>query len=106
MSNRPIHQYAIGQAIAVTVPSDVSLTNVSFAMRFTKPDGSVVEMTPLVVVGSVVTYTTVAGDLDQPGDYSAVVEVSYPSPGNGSRLYLEPKSFTVWPRGASGAGFI
>ncbi len=89
----------IGDEILITVKRNGSAVNISTAtvkkFKLRKPDGTVVERTAAFKTDGVdgkLTYTTIAGDIDQTGQWHVRVYLEMPT---WSGHTLAPE-FTVW----------
>tara|TARA_R110002020_G_scaffold103752_15_gene243186 strand:+ start:690 stop:1001 length:312 start_codon:yes stop_codon:yes gene_type:complete len=95
-----IHQNDVGTRFLVTVKDDGVLVNVSGAtlrqINIKKPDDSVLNRTASIIsdwsaVSGVMYYDTVAGDLDEAGQYKLQAKVAIPS----GTYYTDVYSFKV-----------
>ena len=95
-----IHQNDVGTRFLVTVKDDGVLVNVSGAtlrqINIRKPDDSILNRPAQIIsdwraVSGVMYYDTVAGDLDEAGQYKLQAKVSIPS----GTYYTDVYSFKV-----------
>ena len=72
----------VGVTISVDCGQDVT-TALTYKLEVRRPDGSYVEWQPIISGGTLLQYTTIAGDLSVPGLYAVQPYVVLPNGFNG-----------------------
>lgn len=95
MTDNKIYMDSIGIVISLTCRDNnyvlMDLTSATASIIVKRPDGDEVEWTG-IIVGSVVSYTTIAGDLDVPGNYLFQAKIIKA----GATFFSETQKFVVY----------